>query len=209
MSSSRKGTYGDLDLQHILLFDKPSAENCIAVNNMKAGDGININFSFRDSVFLNDEVTFSAEGSAIKGGAIINYFWKINSEIVAKDTSVFTRKLTVEGKYNVELDVAVYTEADDNRKNYCVTKEIHVFHPKSVDVFYEPLVRKDENKLSIAGTADVSTIRLDSSKKDILNIKLEPVYFNTNKFDLRKDAVTAAKANINKMMVDAAIIDII
>ncbi len=199
LSSSRKGGYGDLDIYRVLYFDKTAEENCIA-------GGADVDFTFRDSVFINDVASFNASNSKIKDGTILNYFWKINGVPEAADTSAFSKKFTAEGKNKISLELAVYFEAEDTRKNYCVNKELHVFHPNVIDVFFEPLVKSNEEKMTIKGTVDVTKMRIDSTKKEILNIKLEPVFFNTNKFDLRKDAVEGIKRNIAKMKIDATIV---
>jgi outer membrane protein OmpA-like peptidoglycan-associated protein len=60
--------------------------------------------------------------------------------------------------------------------------------------------------LAIKGTADVEVVKIDTTKKQLLNIKLEPVFFNTDKADLRKDAQETIKRNVAKMKVDGAIV---
>ncbi|HXB41112.1 MAG TPA: OmpA family protein [Bacteroidia bacterium] len=205
LASSRKGGYGDLDIYHVLYFDK-AGENCVSVNNSQPGDDVPLDFTFRDSVFINDLVSFSAVNSKIKNGNVLNYFWKVNDTTSAGDTLFFFKKFPQEGKQKISLQVAVYSETDESRKDYCISKELHVFSPHVVDVFFEPLVKANEEKMAIKGTVDVTKMKIDSSKKEVLTIKLEPVFFNTNKFDLRKDAIEAIKRNIAKMKVDASIV---
>ena len=206
LSTSRKGGYGDLDLYRVLHFGKALPNNCSLNNNPKPSDNPYIDFSLRDSIFVNDTVFFDAKISTFKNGSIVNHFWKVNDTLAATDTSSFVKKFTREGKFTVQLESATYSDSAGSRKEYCLSKEVFVFNPKTIDVFFEPLVRKDEDKLTITGTVDVNTMKIDSTKKEILNIKLEPVFFNTNKFDLRKDAIEAIKRNITKMKVDATII---
>lgn len=206
MASSRKGTKGELDVYRVLTFDTPDEEHCITAAPSKPGDDVYVNIAFRDSVFVNDSVHFNAGVSKINGRTILNYFWKINDTAVANETAQLHRKFAREGRYKVSLVLATFSEAEANRKDYCLSKEVHVFSPNVVDVFFEPLVKANENRLALKGTVDETKLRLDSSKKDILKIQLEPVFFNTNKSDLRKDAQEAIKKNISKMKVDPTII---
>jgi outer membrane protein OmpA-like peptidoglycan-associated protein/tetratricopeptide (TPR) repeat protein len=206
ITSSRKSGYGDYDIYHVFNYGKATPLNCVQVNNPNASVNPYINFSLRDSVFVNDTVLFNAKISNVKGGSILNYFWKVNDDNVASDTAKFVKKFTQEGKYIVWLEAAVFSDTSDFRHDYCISKEVFVFNPTTIDVFFEPLVKKDEDKLVILGTVDVATLKIDSAKKEILNIQLEPVFFNTNKFDLRKDAIAAIQRNIAKMKVDATII---
>jgi outer membrane protein OmpA-like peptidoglycan-associated protein/tetratricopeptide (TPR) repeat protein len=206
ITSSRKSGYGDYDIYHVFNYGKATPLNCVQINNPNSSGNPYINFSLRDSVFVNDTVMFNAKISNVKGGSILNYFWKVNDDDVASDTAKFVKQFTQEGKYIIWLEAAVFSDTSDFRREYCISKEIFVFNPATIDVFFEPLVKKDEDKLVILGTVDVATLRIDSTKKEILNIQLEPVYFNTNKFDLRKDAIAAIQRNIAKMKVDATIV---
>lgn len=206
LASARKGGYGDMDIYRVFYFGKTTTGSCIPITNSNTSGNVYIDFTLRDSVFVNDSVTFDAKASSIKKGQILNYFWKVNDTLVVSDTAAFTHKFSREGKYTISLEAATFSDTSDYRAEYCVSKDVYVFNPKAVDVFFEPLVQKNEDKLSITGTVDVATMKIDSSKKEVLNIKLEPVYFNTDKFDLRKDALAAIKRNIAKMKVDPTII---
>jgi len=205
LTSSRKGGAGDWDIYHVLCFDRP-ATPCAPVVNSKPNDDVYVDFAFVDSVFVNDTVKFNGANSLVKNGVMMNYFWTVNDTLVSQDSATWLQKFTREGKYNITFAAAVYAEFDDARRNYCVTKELHVFNPQVVHAFFEPLVKKDEDKITIAGTVDVGTLKIDTTKKELLAIKLEPVFFNTNKFDLRKDAKEAIRRNVSKMKVDPTIV---
>jgi outer membrane protein OmpA-like peptidoglycan-associated protein/tetratricopeptide (TPR) repeat protein len=206
LASSRKGGYGDLDIYHVLYYGKSTPKNCLQGYNPNINHDPYLDFSLKDSVFVNDRILFDAGISSVKGGKILNYFWRVNDTLITADTAKFEKKFTREGKYTVSLEAAVYYDTSDYRHEFCISKEVFVFSPKAVDVFFEPLVKKDEDKLVIKGTMDIASMRIDSTKKSILKIQLEPVFFNTNKFDLRKDAIEAIRKNIAKMKVDASIV---
>lgn len=206
LSSSRKGTLGDYDIFRFISFEMPDEQNCTSISNPHQGDADYLDFTFKDSIFVNTPELFDAGISKISGRNIINFFWKINDTTVVNDTPRFERSFNREAIYKIKLIAATYADAEGTRKDFCIDKGLHVFNPKAVDVFFEPLVKANEDKLALKGTVDVGTLKIDSTKKEILNIKLESVFFNTNKFDLRKDAQDAIKRNISKMKVDPAII---
>ncbi|MGZ3863329.1 MAG: OmpA family protein [Bacteroidia bacterium] len=206
MSSTRKGGVGDLDIYHLFYVGKPMPEKCNAGYSPNPSMNPYIDFSLRDSVFVNDSIVFDAGICKAGAGSILNYFWRVNDTIVSSDTTRFSRKFTKEGKYDVSLEVSYFSDDNDNRQEYCVKHTVTVFSPKIIDDFFEPLVKKNEDKLTITGTVDVATMKIDKEKKEILNIKLEPVFFSTNKSELDKDATTAIKRNIAKMKVDPTIV---
>ncbi len=105
LASSRKGGYGDMDVYHVLLFDKPLEANCLSLNSTKPTEDIYIDFSFRDSIFIDDNVSFNASTSAVKGGVIMNHFWKINDTNAVFDTSGFAKKFVHERSYMRGVDV--------------------------------------------------------------------------------------------------------
>ncbi len=204
LASSRKGGMGDLDIYHVLCFDKPA--KCDPLTNSKPGDETYLNISFPDSVFVNDVVKCDAVASVSSSGRIYRYFWSVNDTMLVADTSIFTAKYPRVGNYKITLEAAIYVVSEEKRKDYCITKELHVFSPNAVHDFFEPLVKANEEKMAIQGTMDIGSLKIDTTKTALLSIKLEPVFFNTNKFDLRKDAKEAIKRNINKMKVDATIV---
>ncbi|MGZ3903017.1 MAG: OmpA family protein [Bacteroidia bacterium] len=206
MSSSRKGGMGDLDLYHFFYVGKPAPEKCNAGYTPNPSSNPYIDFSLRDSVFVNDSIVFDAGISKTNGGAIVNYFWRFNDTIIHTDTTRFSRKFTKEGKFKISLEATYFSDDNDNRQEYCVEHSVTVFSPKIIDDFFEPLVKKNEDKLTITGTVDLATMKIDKEKKEILNIKLEPVFFSTNKSDLDKEAMAAIKRNIAKMKVDPTIV---
>lgn len=204
MASSRKGGMGDLDIYHVLCFEMPAP--CAPLTNSSPGDAVYLNLNFPDSVFLNDFVNCDASASSVKNGKIYRYFWSVNDTMLVADTSIFTAKYPRADKYKITLQAAVYSEADESRKDLCITKELHVFNPNAVHSLFEPLVKANEEKMAISGTLELGSLKIDTTKTQLLSIKLEPVFFNTNKFDLRKDAKEAIKRNVNKMKVDATIV---
>jgi len=136
----------------------------------------------------------------------MNCFWQVNDSLYQQDSLCFSKRFATEDNYNIKLIVAIYSEADDSRKDYCISKKLAVFDPKTVDTFFEPLVKADEDKIIIKGTVEVGSLKIDTNKKELLAIKLEPIFFSTNKSDLRKDAQQAIKRNVAIMRVDATIV---
>lgn len=206
ISSSRKGGMGDLDIYHFLYVGKPAPEKCNSGYSPNPSAKPYFDFSLRDSVFVNDSIVFDAGISKTNGGTVVNYFWRFNDTIVHTDTTRFSRKFPKEGTFKVSLEVTYFSDDNDNRQEYCVEHSVSVFNPKIIDDFFEPLVKKNEDKLTINGTVDVATMKIDKEKKEVLNIKLEPVFFSTNKSDLDKEAIAAIKRNISKMKVDPTIV---
>jgi len=205
MASSRKGGAGDLDIYHLTYFDKITPVCSPVAAPVNTADNY-VDFIFKDSVFEKDLVLFDARSIRIQGGQVMNCFWQINDSLYHQDSLCFSKRFQKEGNYTTKLIVATYTEADDSRKDYCISKKLAVFHPKTVDTFFEPLVKADEDKIIIKGTVEVGSLKIDTNKKELLAIKLEPIFFSTNKSDLRKDAQQAIKRNVAKMRVDATIV---
>lgn len=206
LSSNRNGGYGEMDIYSIIYFDKATEGKCTPLVNQKENDKFYIDFTSKDSILVNDSIKFDASISKIKDAAVVRSFWRINDTLVYTDTTSFVKKFTKEGKYTLRLSMAILADTAYERQDFCVTKTITVFSPKAIDDFFEPLMKKDEEKIVITGTADVATIKIDSTKKDILKIKLDPIFFDSDKSNIRKDAAKTMDANIAKMKVDKNII---
>ncbi|MBK6836761.1 MAG: PD40 domain-containing protein [Bacteroidetes bacterium] len=206
LSSNRNGGFGEMDIYEIIYFDKAAEGKCNPIVNQKPNDNLYIDFTSKDSIFVNDSIKFDASISKIKNASIVRTFWRLNDSLVFTDTTSFTKKFTKEGKYTIRLSMALLTDTAYERQDFCITKNITVFNPKVIDDFFEPVMKKDEEKIVIKGTADVATIKIDSTKKDILKIKLDPIFFDSDKFAIRKDASKTMDANIAKMKVDKNII---
>lgn len=206
LASSRNGGYGDMDLYEILYFDRMNENACMPLTNQIPNEDFYIDFKSRDSVFVNDSIVFDASLSKLKNAFIVRHFWKMNDSLINTDSIRVKYKFPKEGVYTISLQAAVFADTAYDRQDYCITKTVSVFNPKAVDDFYEPLLKKDEEKITITGTADVLKIAIDSTKKDVLKIKLDPIFFDSDKFNIRKDAAKTLDANIAKMKVDKNII---
>lgn len=205
-SSNRNGGYGEMDIYGIIYFDKMQEGKCTPLSNQTPNDNFYLDFTSKDSILVNDSVKFDAGISKLKNISVIRRFWKLNDTLIYTDTTSFVKKFTKEGAYTITMNTAVLADTAYERADYCVAKKIVVFTPKAVDDFFEPLMKKGEEKIVIAGTADVATIKIDSTKKDILKIALDPIFFDSDKFAIRKDAAKTMDANIAKMKVDKNII---
>jgi len=206
LSSNRNGGFGEMDIYSIIYFDKATEGKCTPLVNQKENDKFYIDFTSKDSILVNDSIKFDASISKIKDAAVVRSFWRMNDSLIYTDTTSFTKKFTKEGTYNLRLSMAILADTAYERQDFCITKTITVFSPKAIDDFFEPVMKKDEEKIVIKGTADVATLKIDSTKTDILKIKLDPIYFDSDKFAIRKDASKTMDANIAKMKVDKNII---
>lgn len=195
-----------MDIYSIIYFDKATEGKCTPLSNQKENENFFVDFTSRDSILVNDSIKFDASLTKLKNATIVRSFWRMNDSLIFTDTTSFTKKFTKEGNYTIRLSLAILADTAYERQDFCVTKKIKVFAPKAVDDFFEPLMKKDEEKIVIAGTADVATIKVDSSKTDILKIKLDPIFFDSDKSAIRKDAAKTMDANIAKMKIDKNII---
>lgn len=206
LSSSRAGGYGEMDIYRVFYYDKPIEKQCRTLTSQIPNEDFYIDFTFKDSIFVNDSIVMDAGISRLKNGTIIRNFWKINDTLVNEDSTKINWKFLRPGYFTVTLETAIFSDTANDRMDFCVSKTVHVIDPKVIDAFFEPLVKKDEEKMEIKGTVVVENIKLDPEKKDVLKIKLDPVFFDTDKFNLRKDALATINKNVAKMKVDPNIV---
>lgn len=196
-SSARPGGFGGMDLFQVFYFDKPETKGCITVTNQDPNAEFFIGFTSRDSIFVKDSVILDSRISKLKNLDVVRYFWKINDSLVNEDSAKIVQRFNKVGNYNVTLELATISDTSNVRMDFCLNKTISVFDPKIVEEFFEPLLRKNETLIDITGTADIKKIdTVSADVKEIRKIRLNPIYFNVDKSDLRPDALKTIGKNI-------------
>jgi outer membrane protein OmpA-like peptidoglycan-associated protein/tetratricopeptide (TPR) repeat protein len=202
-SSSRKGGYGDMDIYQFYEMDRAAWSGCANKSEKKRAS--NVLFKGPDTVFVNELALFDAGVSTFRNEYPYHYYWKVNDSVMPLDSTKFYNYFRKNGAYDVTLYVIVFSDSSVARENYCYTRTIYVKErPKKAEVIIEPPIAKDETKMVITGTADVKNI--DTTQLEIFKISLDNIYFDVNKSDLRKDAITTLDKNINKLKVNKKII---
>ncbi|MBC7861736.1 MAG: PD40 domain-containing protein [Bacteroidia bacterium] len=202
-ASSRKGGYGDMDIYQFYEMDKPAWKSCMEKNNQKRPS--NVFFKAPDTVYVNELALLDAGVSQFKNEYPYHFYWKINDSVMPTDSSRFFHYFRKNGTYDATLFVIVFSDSLVTRENYCYSRKIQVIErPRKDIVKIEPVFNKDESKISITGTVD--TKKIDTTQLQYFKIALDTIYFDLNKSNLRKDAMTAMDVNIGRLKVNTKIV---
>ncbi|MFN4235486.1 MAG: OmpA family protein [Bacteroidia bacterium] len=177
-ASSRKDGLGDMDIYKAIFLAKPSFTNCELIVNNKSVKGHEINFLFSDTLILNKEYELSVNTRLINYNAN-DYYWNINDgELHEGQTIKYT--FNKKGEQEIKLELI----AENNKGEFeglCFSKKVLVMDEQMIAAAKE---------IALKGNASTEGL------KEAASLDLKPIYYDFNKFDIRRDAAETLDKNI-------------
>lgn len=152
------------------------------------------------AVLINKKFELDASISRIENSKIINYYWKLPKGIIL-DGPKLTYVFDSIGLYNIDFEIFAKDSLNKVHR-YCSTKRIEVVTELKLD----SLILHDIDSLVVKfdsvqkETVIINGPGLDTSKFETLpssgKIKLENIYFDFDKYNIRYDAKITMDKNI-------------
>jgi outer membrane protein OmpA-like peptidoglycan-associated protein/tetratricopeptide (TPR) repeat protein len=195
LSSNRKGGLGKMDIYYYYAYGQAGFSNCgeSLLSSYQKQDSVATDFvdslllstlriSGKDTVYTGKENVFSSTDCAVNGARITHVYWKLDDEIVRKDSIVM--KYDSVGTYTLYMEVLARDDQNEEHR-FCITKDVVVEVEKVTPVFV-PKVFLDTNEIVLKVGSKLKANQL-KPLPDGFAMELESIYFNFGKSDIRPD----------------------
>jgi len=153
-----------------------------------------------DTVVVDSKVIYDASLSQVPGDSITNYFWSIDSQITEDDSLEI--KFEDLGEKEILLEVLSRTK-DGSENRYCISKNVTVV---SEEMMNEILAAQNTDSANVnvgsETNVDIGSNLVDSligQLPDGMEFALVNIYFDFDKYNIRKDAKETLDANIKTL----------
>ncbi len=149
-----------------------------------------------DTVAIGTSAVYDATISQVPGDSITNYFWNIDNQISEADSMELT--FTELGVKKLQLEI-LSRNSENEESRFCITKNVAVISEEDME---ELLAAQNNNTNDAEGfetNINIGSNLNDSSigpLPDGVEFELVNIYFDFDKYNLRKDAVVTMDQNI-------------
>jgi outer membrane protein OmpA-like peptidoglycan-associated protein len=195
-----------------------------------------IYFRLPDTLQANVEQILDASMSHIKNGIVEHHFWAIDDEVLEEVDSAFVKKTFTPGKHKIKLEVIGRDTLAKKDIDFCFARDIvaliesdfyayklrkqqredaiaalnnkdnTVVKSNALSDIKDKLINEDKNKkeylIDIGSDIDYSKIESDPNA----SIKLEPIFFNFAKYNVKTSAKPTMDENIKKLQENPAFV---
>lgn len=152
-------------------------------------DDIHIEIYGLDTVKVGSDEVYDATVSQVPEDSITHYYWTYKKELYQQDT--LSLSFPEVGSDTIYMEV-ISRDAEGFETHRCVTKVIAVLSEKDFDQFTD---QTDSNEIAINIGGNNGYDKLP----DGLEFNLENIYFDFDKFNIRKDAKETMTYNIDQL----------
>lgn len=198
LSSNRSGGFGQMDLYYFYKYGESKFENCeLQLTNVIDADSLNTLNDYLliagiDTIFTNQEYKYSPDTFCIDD-SVTNVFWKIDSTQHSNNDLTLIFDSTELDNHIITLELLT-RDAKNEEHRYCVSKEVYV-KPEVKALPVKPRTFKDTNEVSLSIGSKLKEEDMVALPNDF-EVSLESIFFNFNKYDVRKDQRKKMEANI-------------
>lgn len=198
LSSSRSGGFGQMDLYYFYKYGESKFENCeLQFSATKEEDSLSglddyLLIAGMDTVFTNQVYNYNPDTFCVPD-SVTNVFWKLDTIFEKERELSLIFDSTQLESHIITLELLT-RDTQNEEHRYCVSKEIFV-KPEVIVVPEKPRTFKDTNELTLSIGSKLKEEDMVALPEDF-EVNLESIYFNFNKYDIRKDQRKKMDANI-------------
>jgi outer membrane protein OmpA-like peptidoglycan-associated protein len=180
-ASFRPEGYGDMDIYIYHLPKNAVFEPCYTMADLQRMKWpVSFTILSADSFLVNETAEFDAANFSSGAFDLISYSWKIDTFLV-RDSAGIHYKFPSAGKYQVKLSLLGMNKVTEETSEFCISKEIRI---KDKDI-----------QVVISGTLNKDSLK-NYNQNNLPDLGLQKVYYDFDKFGLRKDARETLDRNI-------------
>lgn len=179
-SSSRQGGFGDMDIYKITFLNKFNKE-CVNSNSTI--------LTFNSKIIDPENITVKFETTIPSNITPIAYQWTFNGKKLPEDKSSITQPISFESKGD-SIHVKLIAGCDTCIEPIVICNELVYHIPDEILAKHAP---------EETGKNPYDTIKfpyLNSKQITAIGFDITPIHFNLNKSNLREDAISILKKNI-------------
>lgn len=204
-SSYRKDGFGDMDI-YAAIFG-PLFEDCKPVAKKDHLADFYIGFDAADSVLTGESLILDGSISYSANHDLTKFFWNLNQQELITDSMQIHAKYDCPGKYIVKLEVEAVDRETKEATSYCVSREITVTGGQQLIASNDNTDVTDNNMNNNNDNTDVSDNNNTTDNTDLTDntsnppsvLKLDNVYFDFDKTNIRTDAKATLDKNISML----------